>query len=176
MKKSYSHLSFETFLNNIIINEYQILINELKLTLFNKTIIKLNLLNKKKINRITFIILTKINQYLKHSIKKSVSLDQVFQKSSIQIPVKQRYFHPIYENLFDPSLINIPFIEEVSNRSMSMPDQILNNLNFITQIENSDSDYDTLYSKSELSSLESRKSKKNKICCFAFLRQKKASY
>ena len=107
--------------------------------------------------------MTKINQYLKHSIKKSVSLDQVFQKSSIQIPVEQRYFHPIYENLFDPSLINIPFIEEVSNRSMSMPDQILNNLNLITQIENSDSDYDTVYSKSEIPSLEIKKCKKNKI-------------
>jgi hypothetical protein len=59
MKKSYSNLSFETFLNNIIIiNEYQILINELKLTLFNKTMIKLNLLNKKKFNRKTFIVLT----------------------------------------------------------------------------------------------------------------------
>jgi len=138
--------------------------------------IKLNLLNKKKVKRITFIVLTKINQYLKQSIKNSVSLDQVFQKSSIQIPVEQRYFQPIYENFFDPSLINIPFFEEVSNRSMSMPDQILNNLNLITQIENSDSDYDTVYSKSELSSLESKKIKKNKICCFAFLRQKKTSY
>jgi len=55
-----------------------------------------------------------------------------------------------------------------------MPDQILNNLNFITQIENSDSDYDTVYSKSELPSLESKNSKTNKICCFEFLRQKKA--
>jgi len=174
MKKSYSNLSFDTFLNNIIINEYQILINELKLSLFNNTMIKLNLLNKKKINRITFIVLTKINQYFKQSLKKSVSLDQVFQKSSIQIPVEHRYFHPIYENIFDSSLI--PFIEEVSNRSMSMTDQILNNLNFITQIKNSDSDYDTVNSKSEIPSLESKKSKKNKICCFAFIRQKKASY
>ncbi len=114
--------------------------------------IKLNLLNKKKVKRITFIVLTKINQYLKQSIKNSVSLDQVFQKSSIQIPVEQRYFQPIYEKFFDQSLIKIPFFEEVPNRSMSMPDQILNNLNLITQIENSDSDYDTVYSKSELSS------------------------
>jgi len=90
MKKSYSVHSFENFLNNVIINDYLVLIRNFVSTLFYNTMLKLYLFNSKKFKQLPFFVLSKTNLLFKKSIKNSVSLDQVFQKNSNCYQIQSR--------------------------------------------------------------------------------------
>jgi len=153
MKKSYSVHSFENFLNNVIINEYLVLIRNFVSTLFYNTMLKLYLFNSKKFKQLPFFVLSKTNLLFKKSIKNSVSLDQVFQKTAIAIKFNQE---PIYINPISPNLSFIPFIDEVeSNFSETQLQQ--HNLDSIIQVENINSDYDYVTSNLENSIQDEKK-------------------
>ncbi len=167
MKKSYSVHSFENFLNNVVINEYRVLIRNFVSTLFSNTMLKLYLFNSKKFKQLPFFVLSKTNLLFKQSIKNSVSLDQVFQNTAIQIAIKFNQ-EPIYTNPISPNLSFIPFIDEVeSNFSETQLQQ--HNLDSIIQVENINSDYDYVTSNLE-NSIQDEKN----TCCFPYFKLNKA--